>query len=297
MRLDYLVRETGQNLVRNWLLSVATVLIVTVSLTMFGITVLLGFFGLDNAFITWNNDVSFIVYMNPDATAEQIAAIDKDLENSPQVDTVEYYDDDKTFELYQKMFQQDGPEMLTALEKGDLPTSFRVKPSNPDANVVKELANSYGPKTGVYTVDFPDEQVRQVQSAGQTIRFWLLLASVVLLAASIVLIFIAIQTAVFSRRREIEVMRLVGATNWFIRIPFLIEGLIQGRVGAILAVSSLAIIGAAWKSDGESMKGSLLARFVWTDDQQLWTFLGLLGIGAVAGALGAFISTLWYLRD
>ena len=68
MRLDYLARETGQNLIRNWLLSIATVLIVTVSLTMFGITVLLGFYGLDNAFIRWNNDVSFIVYMNVDAS-------------------------------------------------------------------------------------------------------------------------------------------------------------------------------------------------------------------------------------
>lgn len=297
MRLDYLARETGQNLIRNWLLSIATVLIVTVSLAMFGITVLLGFYGLDNAFVRWNNDVSFIVYMNPDASPDQIAAISKDLKNSPQVDQVEYYDDAKTFALFQRIFQQERPEMIGTLQQGDLPTSFRVKPSNPDAAVVKELANSYSAKTGVYQVDFPDEQVRQVQSAGEKIRFWLLLASIVLLAASVVLIFIAIQTAVFSRRREIEVMRLVGATNWFIRIPFIVEGLIQGLVGAILAVTSLWAIGTAWKSAGSSMQGSLLSRFVWTDSQQTSTFLILLGVGAIAGAIGAFISTVWYLKD
>ena len=297
MRLDYLARETGQNLVRNWLLSIATVLIVTVSLAMFGITVLLGFYGLDNAFIRWNNDVSFIVYMNPDASTEQIDAISKDLEKSPQVDSVEYFDDDKTFALFKRIFQQENPELLGSLRPGELPTSFRVKPSNPDAAVVKEMANSYKPKTGVYKVDFPDEQVRQVQSAGHKIRFWLLVGSLVLLAASVVLIFIAIQTAVFSRRREIEVMRLVGATNWFIRIPFIIEGLIQGLVGAILAVGSLWLIGIAWTNAGSSMQGSLLSRFVWTGSQQTTTFIVLLGVGALAGAVGAFVSTLWYLRD
>src|SRR3954469_23980864 len=127
IRLDYLARETGQNLVRNWLLSIATVLIVTVSLTMLGITMLLGYYGLDNAFIRWNNDVSFIVYMNPDASKDQVDAIAKELDKSPQVDSVEYYDDDKSYALFKRIFQQEEPEMLGALQKGELPTSFRVK--------------------------------------------------------------------------------------------------------------------------------------------------------------------------
>ena len=297
IRLDYLARETGQNLVRNWLLSIATVLIVTVSLTMLGITVLLGYYGLDNAFVRWNNDVSFIVYMNADASPEQIDSIAKDLDTSKQVDEVEYYDADKSYELYKRLFEQDDPKMLGALEATDLPTSFRVKPSNPDAAVVKEMANSYAPKTGVYSVDFPDEQVRQVQRAALKIRLWLLLGVVALLAASVVLIFIAIQTAVFSRRREIEVMRLVGATNWFIRIPFIIEGIIQGLIGGALATSFTWALGVAWKSAGSSLEDSLLSKFIWTGDQQRMTFILLLGLGSVVGAVGSFVSTLWYLRD
>ncbi|HBX76356.1 MAG TPA: hypothetical protein DEG43_01810, partial [Acidimicrobiaceae bacterium] len=79
LRLDYLARETGQNLIRNWLLSLATVLIVTVSLTLLGITVLVGIHGLDNAFKRWDGEVSFIVYMQSTATADQIAAIEKEL--------------------------------------------------------------------------------------------------------------------------------------------------------------------------------------------------------------------------
>ena len=133
MRLDYLARETGQNLIRNWLLSIATVLIVTVSLTMFGITVLLGFYGLDNAFIRWNNDVSFIVYMN--AARRRTRSTPWDLDKSPQ-STRQYYDDDKTYELYQRIFQQESPRDRGA-QQGELPMSFRVKPSNPRRPVVR----------------------------------------------------------------------------------------------------------------------------------------------------------------
>ena len=171
LRIDYLARETGQNLIRNWLLSAATVLIVTVSLTMFGITLLLGY-GLGNAFIRWNNDVSFIVYMNPDASKDQVDSIRRDLEKSKQVDQVEYFDTTKSYDLAKKLFAQENPEILSSLKPEDLPTSFRVKPSNPDAAVVKEMAANYAPKTGVFKVDFPDEQVRQVQRAGNKIKTW-----------------------------------------------------------------------------------------------------------------------------
>ena len=296
LRIDYLARETGQNLIRNWLLSAATVLIVTVSLTMFGITLLLGY-GLGNAFIRWNNDVSFIVYMNPDASKDQVDSIRRDLEKSKQVDQVEYFDTTKSYDLAKKLFAQENPEILSSLKPEDLPTSFRVKPSNPDAAVVKEMAANYAPKTGVFKVDFPDEQVRQVQRAGNKIKTWAFVGVAALLAASVVLIFIAIQTAVFSRRREIEVMRLVGATNWFIRIPFIVEGIIQGLVGSVVSIGLTFLIGNAWKSAGSSFQDSLLSKLVWLPHQQQLTFIWMLAIGATVGAVGSFFSTLWYLRN
>lgn len=296
IRPDYLVRETGQNLIRNWLLSTATVLIVTVSLTMLGITVLVGYFGLDNAFVRWNNDVSFIVYMDSTATQPQIDAIGAELKASKLVDTVEYYDTNKTWDLFVKIFKQTNPEMVSSTKREDLPTSFRVKPSNPDASVVREMAASYRPKTGVYDVDFPAEQVRTVQRAAERIRLWLLVGVIALLIASVVLIFIAIQTAVFSRRREIEVMRLVGATNWFIRIPFLVEGVIQGLVGGLLAAGFTWVLGTAWKSAGASMKNSLLAQFLWQPGQALLTYGALIAIGSFVGAVGSALSVSWYLR-
>lgn len=298
IRIDYLARETGQNLVRNWLLSIATVLIVTVSLTMLGITVLLGYFGLDNAFVRFNDDVSFIVYMNHDASDDQIQTVRASLEESPQIDSFTYLDHEESYELYKKLFSEDESTISDIIKPEELPTSFMVKPTNPDASVVKELADTYSTRAGVFKVDFPSDEVRSIQNAALRIRNWMLVAVIALLAASVVLIFIAIQTAVFNRRREIEVMRLVGATNWFIRIPFLIEGLIQGLVGGIIAVGATWLMGLTWKSAGESMGGeSILSRFVWNSGQQSWTFLGIIGVGAVVGVIGAFISTMWYLRE
>jgi cell division transport system permease protein len=296
LRLDYLARETGQNLIRNWLLSLATVLIVTVSLTLLGITVLVGIHGLDNAFKRWDGEVSFIVYMQSTATADQIAAIEKELKASPQVDTVVYFDQEESYALYQRIFKDDAASIGDILKPGDLPTSFRVKPTNPDAEIVKQLANTFRPKEAVYDVDFPDEAVRQLQSAGKQLRSWLFVGVTALLAASIILIFITIQTAVFSRRREIEVMRLVGATNWFIRVPFIVEGVIQGLIGGLTASGITLILAKAWQSAGKSMGDSLLSRFIWEPSQLNWTLLWLVLLGSVVGAIGSTFSVTWYLR-
>ncbi|HKY13889.1 MAG TPA: permease-like cell division protein FtsX, partial [Microthrixaceae bacterium] len=226
LRLDYLARETGQNLVRNPLPTIAIVTTVAVSLTMLAVTVLLDR-GIANAFERWNNDVSFIVYVNPDAAQEQIDSLSKDLTDSPQVDEVEYLDHDASYKAFQDLFKED-PQVVDTVKPEDLPTSFRVKPKNPDAKVVQQLVSTYEAKPGVYKVDFVADAVRAVQRISGKLRTFLLVGVIALLVASLLLIFNSIQTAVFARRREIEVMKLVGATNWFIRVPFVLEGFIQG---------------------------------------------------------------------
>ena len=87
---------------------------------MLGVVVLMGFFGLENAFLRWNNDVSFIVYMKPDASQDQVQAIAKDLDRSPQVDSVEYFDEKKSYDLFKRIFRQENPEMLGTLQPDDL---------------------------------------------------------------------------------------------------------------------------------------------------------------------------------
>ena len=163
-----------------------------------------------------------------------------------------------------------------------------MRPRNSDADVVQELAKTFEPKPGVYSVEFPSEQIRQIQRGAERATTVLLGVSVVLILASSVLIFIAIQTAVFSRRQEIEVMRLVGATNWYIRTPFLIEGLVQGLLGAVIAGSGLGILTALVVGEEGWLNNTILEKFAWTTANLTGTliWLGLIGVGV--GVVSSF---------
>ena len=307
-RLDYVARETGQNLIRNWLLATATVVVVAVSLTSLG-SMFLARTAIENAFVKWNNDVSFIVYMNASATKDQIDSVGKELDGNPQVDSVDYFDQTESYELFKKIFEKDDPDLVGTLKPEDLPTSYRVKPRNPNADVVQALANAFKPKPGVFKVEFPNDQIRKIQRGAERITTVLLGASTVLIAAASVLIFIAIQTAVFSRRREIEVMRLVGATNWYIRTPFLIEGLVQGFGGALVAGGFLSLATVLVTGKDGWFEGSILEKFTWNWADLTGGFtsgfpfyspgtlfwMGLIGICVGMGS--SFVATAWYLRD
>jgi len=295
-RADYLARETGQNLVRNPLLTLASVLTVSVSLALLAGVLLLGY-GINNAFKQWNDDVTFIVYMNPTAPQDQIDSLGRELKGNPQVASITYFDKDASLAEFLRLFP-DQPTITDTVQAEDLPTSFRVKPKNPNAAVVKQVADSFEAKPGVLKVEFVADAVRLVQGASSKLRRFALIGAIGLLMASAALIFTTIQTAVFARRREIEVMKLVGATNWFIRLPFIFEGLIQGLAGASVASVLAWVFQLRWFASFGGSKGETLF------DTILWLaadFRGTIGllflIGAGVGAIGSATSVTWYLRD
>jgi cell division transport system permease protein len=262
---------------------------------MLTVTVLLGQ-GISNAFERWNNDVSFIVYVNPDATQDQISSLRKDLQQSPQVADVSYLDHAQSYEEFKKLFKDD-PTIVSTVKPDDLPTSFRVKPSNPDAKVIEQLVDKYKSKPGVRQVDFVADAVRAVQRIAGKLRNFALVGSIALLIASLMLIFNSIQTAVFARRREIEVMKLVGATNWFIRIPFILEGFIQGVVGSAIACGAVYFFQHVWRgSFTGKTSATLFDTIQWSSSQFGWAVALMFLVGALVGSIGAFVSTTWYLR-
>jgi cell division transport system permease protein len=294
-RLLYLARETWQNLVRNPLPTIAIVTTVAVSLTMLAVT-LLTTQGVANAFERWNNDVSFIVYMNPDAEADLIDSVGDDLESSPQIKSIDYLDHAASYDAFKKLFPDD-PTITDTVKAEDLPTSFRVQPENPEAKVVEQLAITYESKPGVYQVDFVADAVRAVQRISGKVRFFLLAGSGVLLAASLLLIFNSIQTAVYARRREIEVQKLVGATNWYIRLPFVMEGLLQGLVGSVLAAAFAFAFQKVWLGSFTGQTTTTLFDSIrWTNGEFRVTMIMVFVIGSLVGSVGALISTTWYLR-
>jgi cell division transport system permease protein len=296
LRVDYLARETGQNLVRNPLPTIAAITTVGVALTMLAVS-FLARTGISNAFEQWNNDVTFIVYVQADASGDQITALRSDLEDSPQIDQITYLDHEQSYETFKKLFADD-PEIVQSMKAEELPTSFRVKPKNPDAEIVKTVAQSFAAKPGVYKVDFVADAVQAVQRIGGRLQAFLLVGSVVLAVASVLLIFNTIQTAIFARRREIEVMRLVGASNWYIRVPFVLEGLVQGLVGSLFAIASATFFSHVWKGSFSGKKvATLFDNIQWTNSEFWTTVLVVGGLGTIVSGLVALLSTTWYLRD
>jgi cell division transport system permease protein len=235
LKVDYVVKETGRNLVRNPLLSLATIVVVVVAVALVGGSLLIRQ-AVGNATERWQGGIEFIIYMNPDATPEQIDAVDRALTEAPQVDSFTYLDKDAAFAEYRELFEEDSPELVDAVTPEVLPTSFKVKPVNPEPEVVDALVQQFTGESGVYKVVAATDAIRSIERISNIMSAGIALVALVLTGAALLFIGFTIQTAVFSRRREIEVMKLVGATNWFIRIPFMLEGIIQGVIGAIFGI-------------------------------------------------------------
>ncbi|MGI9577262.1 MAG: cell division protein FtsX [Microthrixaceae bacterium] len=295
VRLDYVARETGSNLARNFTLTFAAIITVAVSLTMVAASYLIGE-GINNSFLGLRSEQRLFVYMNPTATDEQVDAVSSAIDNSGQTDDVDYLDRERTFEVFQTLFR-DQPELVSTVQPEDLPTSFQIKPSSTDAEVVSSLGDSLETLEGVRTVQYAAEYARNIQRSVTTLNTWVRFVGVILITASVLLIFNTIRTAVFARRREIEVQRLVGARNWFIRMPFIAEGLVHGLLGAILAAGGAIAFDSLWKRNFvDQVSFELLSQIRWDPSDLVASIVIVVVIGALTGAIGSGIAVSRFLR-
>lgn len=295
VRLDYVMRETGSNLVRNFTLTFAAIITVAVSLTMVAASFLIGQ-GINNSFLGLRSEQQLFVYMNPSASEEQTEAVSRALDESGQVDEVDFYDRERTFEEFQTLFREQ-PDLVNSVKPEDLPTSFRVKPTSTDAEVVSSLGDSLESLEGVLRVAYAAEYARQVQKSVNTLNTWVRFVGGVLIAASVLLIFNTIRTAVFARRREIEVQRLVGARNWFIRLPFIAEGLVHGLFGALLAAGGALAFNTLWKRNFvDQVAFELLNQIRWDTSDVVMSVVIIFVIGAITGAVGSGVAVSRFLR-
>ena len=236
--LRYAIKETLSNLWRNRMMTIAAVLTVAVSLSLVGAALLLKQ-SAAQASAQWQQGTRVIVWMQPTASQSEIGNIQTELANLPIVKKCVYYTQLQDYNEAKKLLNPAETQTLTVAE---MPTSFRCVPTVPaDAfTVVTQFSN----QPGVYRVTAPIQQIREMNHAIRVLQIVFLALAGVLLLSATVLILNTIRMAIFARRREVSVMKLVGATNWFIRIPFITEGFIQGLLGsavAMLAVTALHI--------------------------------------------------------
>jgi cell division transport system permease protein len=293
MKVDYFVRETAGNLWRNISITFASILTVSVTLMMLGGGIIIQD-GVANATERWEGGIEFVIFLNPDSSEEQVDSIGGDLGESPAIQSFEFFDQEAAYEEFKELFA-DSPEFIESVTPDVLPPSYRVVPVDKEANAVADLGSQFKSKAGVREIIFASETIAEVQQLADKINLIIFIVSSFLGVAAALLIVNTVRMAVLARRREIEVQKLVGATNWFIRVPFMLEGLIQGVVGGGVAVVGLFLFEKFVLADLFSDNIPLVSGFNVTSGELFSVYIVVLVGGALMGALAAGIAVTRFL--
>lgn len=294
VKFDYLLRETTSNLGRNITITLASIMTVAVSLALVGASLMLRT-GVENATQRWQGGIEFVVFLKKDATEAQIDSLRTAFDDSPEISSVQFVDKDQAYKEFRTMFA-DSPELLDSVTASDLPPSFRVEPVDKNVDAVESLGATFSKRSGVDKVVFASKTIRIIQQLSSRLTVGIFVIAAVLLGAAGLLILNTIRMAMFARRREIEVMKLVGATNWFIRVPFMLEGLIQGLVGALVAIGALALFKPffqKWLPSADDIP--LVGGFQVAAGEMTFIFVTLGVVGIAIGAIGAGIAVSRFL--
>ena len=239
MRFQYLLGQAMNNLRRNGLVVVSAVLAVFVTLAMVFLAIVLRRV-VDENTGRWDDDIRVIAFLTDDLTLEDIDAMQRDIISWEQVDEVVYFTKTQALEEFRTLFA-DQPSLIEVVEEdpSTLPASLRIRPT--EAADYDSISNRLAVIPGVRQVSSADAAIDNMVTLSNILRVGAVAISIFLGGAAIVLIGNTIRMAIYARRDEISIMKLVGAGNWFVRVPFLLEGAIEGLLGAILAVG--AVIG------------------------------------------------------
>src|SRR5918994_6505732 len=295
MRWGFFVREALRGLRRSSAPALAALLTVLLTALVLGV-----FIPIVQATTGTANEVRSRVvadvYVSEAATEAETDALRQALLATDNVKSVEYISKSEALVRAQEKNPKAFKEGAELLGSNPLPASFRVTPEDPDMldAVVQGLAPGGEPQLpAIDEVRDREDDTDKILSATGLVKALTAGLAVLLLFASIALIANTIRLSVYARRREVEVMKLVGATNWFIRWPFVIEGIIVGFLGGVLAVLLLAIVKTTFV-DPLSDRFALLAA---PDTIDFPLLVALLMLACVAvSALGSGITLRRFLR-
>lgn len=288
---EYFIREAIISLKRNSLMSFASVSTVALSLLILGIFLVM-VLNLNNMASTLETQVQISVYLQDNMTDREMREVGTRITKLPGVIQVMFVSKDEALERFkERLGEQQG--ILAALgETNPLPNAFEVKVDKPER--VKPVAEAIGQFKGVENAKFGQEVVEHLFNLTKMMRIFGLVLIVFLALAALFIISNTIRITVFARRREIAIMKYVGATDWFIRWPFLIEGMMLGISGAVIAVLLLTeIYSALTQQVYQSLAFlPLIPKYPFITNISMV----LIVTGAVIGALGSSISLRKYIK-
>ncbi len=293
-RMIFLFGESLVNLRRNALVATGAILAVFISLTLaFGALVVNELLRLNT--IGWQQGTHIIAFLkDPDQggldAASQVAYRDQ-VVAWEEVQTVHYIDKAGAYEEFKEIFAS-RPELIEVTDPLKLPASLRIELQSIDLYRDVQFRLSADPV--VREVRSFGEQIEQLSTISRVLNVLGWGLSLVLGLSAVILISNTISLAIYARRNEVSVMKLVGASNWFIRVPFLLEGLIEGMVGAVMAVLTVWLAARNLNSLGETIQLITLnipARFFFR-----WGVVLVL-FGAAVGVVGSLLGLSRHLRE
>ena len=299
MRASFVFSEVVTGLRRNVTMTIAMVLTTAISLGLLGGGLLIVRL-IDKTNNIYYDRVEVAVFLTDDVstndkgcTLQPCTDLRRDLESTPGVESVVLESREQAFERFKQIFAAQ-PELIQLTRPQALPASFRVKLDDPERFPAVQAAFSGRP--GVLNVKDQGEYIDRLFNMLGGVRNLTFLVALVQALAAVLLISNMIQISAYTRRTEVGIMRLVGATRWYTQLPFLLEAVVAGMVGAILAVAGLVAVKVAFLDTilKDTFEANILPRVGMLDVLWVAPILGLVSI--VISAITGYVTLRLYVR-
>jgi cell division transport system permease protein len=300
MRASFVFSEVLTGLRRNVTMTVAMILTTMISLLLLGGGLLVVRM-IDKTQTVYEDKLQVNVYLTNDisandkaCTAEPCKGLRSDLENDPAVETVTYENRDQAYKRFKEIFASQ-PELVKLARPEALPASFNVKLVHPDRPEV--IIQTFSGRVGVDSIADQSEFLDRFFGALNGVRDLTFVIALIQAVAALLLISNTVQVSAFTRRTEVGIMRLVGATRWYTQLPFLLEAVVAGVIGAVLAIG-LLVLAKLWFLD-RLLEGPFSAGVIRPIEGldilliSPWLLLTAIGISAVTG----YVTLRLYVRQ
>ena len=287
-RFKVVLAEAWRSITASISTTIAATMTVLIGMFLVGLLIALGTWAIswsDNA----KKELLVKVYLSDSASAQQVNSVRERLESDQRVASVAFVSKEDALKVMEKKY----PQLVENLPGNPLPRSFEVKPTKGEH--VAAISDALAPAPpGVTEVRYAKKTADKVLQVARVFTVLSVLGIAVLLIAATILIGNTIRLSIFARRREIEVMKLVGASNWFVRGPFILEGMICALAGSLFAVLLLLlgkelvlpVIGAGSDSAESDVQALAFA----------WNAAIIIGVGLLLGAVGSGITLRRFLN-
>ncbi|WNM40994.1 permease-like cell division protein FtsX [Micromonospora halotolerans] len=290
MRMKYVLSEVLVGLWRNVTMTLAMIITMAVSLFMLGGSGLLYQKVGDMKDLYYEN-VEVSIFLKTDVNEQQRTDLETKLKADPLIKEVTYVDKTEAYKRFQQMYA-DAPDLVNAVKPDQLPESFRLTLNNPEQ--YKNIYDEYKASEGIDTIVDQSKLLDKVFGVLTGFQNGALAIAIVMAIAALLLVANTIQVAAYSKRREVAVMKLVGASNWFIQAPFVLEAVVAGLIGSILGLIALIVLKTLAAGSSMAALEGLITPISWSEI--FLTFPLMAAVGGLVSAVTAWVTLRFYLR-